>query len=341
MYNKGIRVSLRLAEKARRELNRIGVSEGRLKIRREGDSIIIPVTEFPDGHDEIEWEECFAEFEARRGFVSDYRKLLEFDPAKMSILPSSYDIIGKKILVKIPAELRKEERNIGEALLEVHRFADSVFRDDGVSGAHRTRNVELIAGRGGTETWVTEYGFRFRLDVRRTFYSPRLAVERKRVSSTVRPDEHVLDMFAGVGPFTIFVAAKAYRGKVMAFDINPYAVSYLRENAVINGMTNIDAHMKDSTLLDFGPDFDRVIMNLPRGSPSFVDKALSMLSEGGVIDYYELVDDISVNSRAEELGNKIVHARVEAVRRVKSYSASSGIYHFLIRKTAPRSRSRA
>ena len=122
-----------------------------------------------------------------------------------------------------------------------------------------------IAGKGGTETALTEYGLTFGLDVARTFFSPRLATERRRVVSTIGRNERILDMFAGVGPFSISAAARAVDGFVTAYDINPYAVSYLMENASRNGVRNIAAHRRDSSELQFNREFDRVIMNLPRG----------------------------------------------------------------------------
>jgi len=330
MYNKGIRVSLRDAEKAKNVLRSSGLIQRNLEIVRDGEYLIFPVSEFPK-HTDGMWEKCFADFSERRPAVGDYRELITGYKGREELLPSSYDVIGTKILIKIPREIRDIESDIGNALLSMHRSADSVFRDDGVGGKYRTRTVELVAGKGGTETVLTEYGFRFRLDVSKTFFSPRLASERNRVASTIGKNEKILDMFAGVGPFSIYAAAKTVDGTVEAYDINHYAVSYLRENARINKLANITAHRMDSAEISSVGEFDRIIMNLPRGSSGMLVKALSMLAGGGVIDYYELIEDSTLNERCGELEG-LMRVRVEDIRKVKTYSAGGSIYHLLLRK---------
>jgi tRNA (guanine37-N1)-methyltransferase len=333
MYNKGIRVSVSEAEKAMNILRRSRLVQRNLDIIKDGGYLIFPVSEFPQ-HTGGAWEKCFAEFPERKPAVRDYRELIAGYSVRRECLPSSYDLIGTKILIKIPREIRKIEGDIGNALLTLHKSADSVFRDDGVGGEYRTRAVELVAGKGGTETVLTEYGFRFRLDVSKTFFSPRLASERNRVASTIGRNERILDMFAGVGPFSIFAAAKTVEGFVDAYDINPYAVSYLRENARANRLTNITAHRMNSAEIAAGKEFDRVIMNLPSGSSDMLEKASSLVVEGGVIDYYELMEDRTLNERRREIERRR-GIRVEEVRKVKTYSASESIYHLLLRKYGP------
>ncbi len=322
----GIRVSPDSAEKERRLLSGLGLLERRLRTLRVEGWVVFPVTGYPQAGSA--GEQCVADFEEalhRPGF----REVVEIPAELRKSLPSSFDIVGTKALIKIPAELEEYGEALGSAILRANTSVDGVFADSGVAGEYRLRRLRPIAGTGATETEVTEYGIRLRLDVSRTFYSPRLAVERRRVCSTIVSGETVLDMFAGVGPFSIQAAKYAFPGRVVSIDINPYAVSYLKENAEINRTPNVEAHLRDASDFSGGP-FDRVIMNLPSGGASFLGHAQSLLSEGGSIEYYELIEDAELQRRCTGLlsaglapGN---------IRKIKSYSPSQGIYHFTLRR---------
>ncbi len=327
MYARGIRVSLSQAESARRELIRTGAIDTSLFMLREEKGIVIPVTGLVECREG--WEPCFAVFREKRSVRGGYRELLEPGDWKMS-LPGSFDVLGTKALIKLQPELHDRQNGIGDAILRANRSLDSVFRDDGVRGEYRIRKLTLIAGTGGTETSVSEYGLKFRLDVAKTFYSPRLAVERKRVASAVLPGERILDMFAGVGPFSISAARAAAGGMVTAFDINPYALSYLKENAALNRIVNVECHLGDSMAIEQGVPFDRIIMNLPQDGGRFVGKAMSLLAKGGFIHYYERTEQAGIAARVSSLEEAFDGLRVVDVRMVKSYSPAEGIYHLLM-----------
>lgn len=324
MRAKGIRISPAYAEDARKRLGSLGLLDNRLRIIRQGDHVVIPLTGYPETS--FPGKRCVADFK-EVAIRRNYRHFADVPEALRKHLPASFDIIGTKALLKIPDELCRYEREVGEAILLAHPSLDTVFSDSGVAGEFRTRRIHAIAGTGTTDTVVTEYGVRLRLDVARTFYSPRLASERRRVCSTLSPGERVLDMFAGVGPFSIAAARNASPGCVVALDINPYAVSYLKENAAANGVHNLEAHLRDAGTYSDG-QFDRIIMNLPSGASGFLDHALSLLSDRGVIDYYELLDNHAASERVGFLGGVGISAG--EIRRVKSYSPTQSIFHFAL-----------
>lgn len=330
MRARGIRISPERAEGCRMRLQQLGLLDRTLRSVSLDGMIVFPVTAYPAKLEE--GERCEADFpdsSSRR----NYRDIVELPGDAMPLLPSSFDMIGTKALVKLPAELERYGEEIGRAILEAHGSLDSVFQDRGVAGEFRLRRLTLLAGKGGTETKLNEYGLRIALDVAKTFYSPRLASERRRIGTAVGPGERVLDMFAGVGPFALHAARSASSGHVVAIDINPYAVSYMRENAASNSAGNMEVHLKDAAEYTGGP-FDRIIMNLPAGGAGFVGRALAMLADGGTVDYYELIEDRDLEKRILSL--EAEGGRVESHRKVKSYSPVQGIYHFTIRKDVHR-----
>jgi tRNA (guanine37-N1)-methyltransferase len=149
-------------------------------------------------------------------------------------LYSAFDQIGDIIVVRIPDSLLSKKKVIGETLLEAVHPARSVFyQSSDVSGDFRTRKLEVIAGEDNTETEYREYGCRFRVDVEKAFFSPRLSTERKRIADLVQDGEVLINMFGGVGMFSI-VAAKMKNCTVYNIDLNPHASKLCEQNIKLN-----------------------------------------------------------------------------------------------------------
>ena len=124
-------------------------------------------------------------------------------------LVSAFDQIGDIIIVRIPDSLVSKNKIIGKILLEQVKTAKSVFyQSSPVEGDFRTRNLQLIAGEKKTETEYRENGCRFLVDVEKAFFSPRLSTERERISNLVNDGDVVINMFGGVGMFSILAAKK-------------------------------------------------------------------------------------------------------------------------------------
>jgi len=199
-------------------------------------------------------------------------------PAEMEkFLPSSWDVVGDIILVKIAEEILSYRSEIAQALLETHKSIRSVYRVLKIAGDRRLRELEHIGGVERTETVVKEFGVRLHLDVADVYYSPRLATERWRVAEQVGNGEKILDMFAGVGPFSLVIFRHSEAGEIHSIDINPAAVRYLEKNISVNKVENVTAHLGDARIVckEFaGQKFDRIIMNLPHSSVDFLESEL-------------------------------------------------------------------
>ena len=98
-------------------------------------------------------------------------------------------MIGDIILIKIPKELNKYKKVIGDALLNSNKQIKVICAIEPVKGELRTRDIEIIAGEKRTETTHKEYGLTFKLDIKKCYFSPRLANERKRITNLVKKDE--------------------------------------------------------------------------------------------------------------------------------------------------------
>ena len=205
-------------------------------------------------------------------------------------LVSAFDQIGDIIIVRIPDSLVSKNKIIGKILLEQVKTAKSVFyQSSPVEGDFRTRNLQLIAGEKKTETEYRENGCRFLVDVEKAFFSPRLSTERERISNLVNDGDVVINMFGGVGMFSI-LAAKKTRCIVYNIDINPTASKLCEENIKLNKLKgDVISLNGDSTAIineQLQNKADRVLMLLPERSDEFLDTAISSLKKNGFIHYY-------------------------------------------------------
>ncbi len=234
--------------------------------------------------------------------------------------PPSFEVIGDVAVMLPPEELPAKE--VANAILTVHKAIKTVvIPKTPVSGDYRVRSFEWIAGQPIHEVYLREHGSIFKLDIEKVYFSPRLATERARVASGVKRDACVVDMFAGVGPFTIPVAKRAH--KVYAVDINPDAIRYLKENLSLNHIENVE--VREGDVRDLSSDLhhlaDRVIMNLPLQAFEFLDVAEKIVKRGGVIHYYDIrKEDDLFDGLVEKI--KDITGDVEVIERrvVRSYA---------------------
>ena len=211
-------------------------------------------------------------------------------PKEADELISAFDQVGDIIIVRIPDLLLPKKKLIGETLLEQVKSAKSVFyQSSSIEGEFRTRNLELLAGDDKTETEYKESGSRFIVDVRKAFFSPRLSSERMRIAKLVNDEEVIVNMFGGIGMFSI-IAAKNKKCSVYNIDINPDAVNFCQKNIAINKLTGnvISIHGDASSVIEkqLKNKSDRTLMLLPEKSDEFLNSAILATKNNGVIHYY-------------------------------------------------------
>ena len=205
-------------------------------------------------------------------------------------LISAFDQIGDIIIVRIPDLLLPKKKLIGETLLEQVKNAKSIFhQSSSVEGTFRTRDLEIIAGDDKTETEYKEFGCRFIVDVRKAFFSPRLSSERIRIAELVNDGEVIVNMFGGIGMFSI-IAAKKKKCTVYNIDINPDAAKFCQKNIEINKLAgnviSIHGDAIDVIKNQLENKSNRTLMLLPEKSDEFLNLAIQTTKNNGIIHYY-------------------------------------------------------
>jgi len=232
-----------------------------------------------------------------------------------SIVPlvsKSFDVIGDIAIIELSPTTEPFEKNIAEAVMKVHKNVKTVYSKAGpITDNQRLRPLHHVLGTVRTETIHKELGCRFKIDISKAFFSPRLSSEHNRVAEQVRPGECVVDMFAGVGPFSILIARRLQEVQVNAIDANLEAAKLIRENARLNRVQDRvrvwagDARtvIKDN-LLGIAT---RVIMNHPSQAREFLLSACETLRrDGGILHYYTFADGLDSESKArKELTNAV------------------------------------
>jgi tRNA (guanine37-N1)-methyltransferase len=301
----GIFVSARNAQKALKLLREMELRLDGFQLQRTAEVVGIPLVHSPSPQDESILRRELGSFQLQEGpFEAILSKPGNLRAAARGMVPShliskvprSLDIIGDIGIIELSSELESYSAEVGKAVLQVNPHVRLVLRKSGeVTGKFRTRGLRALAGSGGMETVHHEFACRYHLDVSSVYFNPRLAHERRRVAEQVKEDEVVVDMFAGVGPYSILVAKLQPRSRVYAVDINPSAIKYLKENTLANEVADRvipllgDARELSRSVLHGVAD--RVIMNLPSEAQQYLDAALHVLkSAGGLIHFYRFVE---------------------------------------------------
>ncbi|MEM1553007.1 MAG: class I SAM-dependent methyltransferase family protein [Candidatus Bathyarchaeia archaeon] len=242
-------------------------------------------------------------------------------PEELSNIYNSYDIVGDIAIIRLTEKSRKYSQIIAETVMKIHKNVRTVLAQIGpVHGDYRLRKLEHVAGEKRTTAIHKESGCLFSVDVDKCYFSPRLFYERMRVAKLVKYGETVVNMFAGVGCFSLVIAKHSNASKIYSIDINPIAIQYMKENVRLNRafgkVIPIEGDAKEIIQKILHNIADRVLMPLPEKAFEYLPYALLALKDGkGWIHYYDFEHaakeenavekvKVKVSKRLEELGVK-------------------------------------
>ncbi|MEM2561297.1 MAG: 50S ribosomal protein L11 methyltransferase [Candidatus Bathyarchaeia archaeon] len=148
---------------------------------------------------------------------------------------NSYDIIGDIAIIKLTKTVEAYKEQVAEVIMKIHKNVKTVLAQTGpVEGEYRLRKLEYVTGEAKTVTIHKEHGCLFSVDLAECYFSPRLSYERLRIAKLVKTGEVIVNMFAGVGCFSIVIAKHSEAKEIYSIDINPIAVKFMRKNVVMN-----------------------------------------------------------------------------------------------------------
>lgn len=273
------------ADESLKKVVALGVFDKSRKIIKRESHVEIPVIRSISGYEFVMQEEPVF-----------YRKQLDLlhvlqgmiPKECVHLIPRGWFLLGEVIIVKIHPDLRAYEHLIGQALLDFYPRCCTVLADEGIAGPFREPLRRVIVG-DRTQTVHKENGVIFNLDARKVMFSPGNLMERIRMSRLGK-DEYVVDMFAGIGYFTLPMAVHSRPRKVVAIELNPNAYHYLCQNIRQNHVEDIvEPVMGDCAKVTPDRVADRVVMGMVQVTDQYLQKGISALRPGGILHYHQTI----------------------------------------------------
>ncbi len=317
-----LKVKKEIAEKVRRRLLKKGLLASQWSIVYDGEYLYFPLQEKIEGS-------VYMDMPGRKEKESPYDKVKKI-VGDVNI-PRHWEKIGDVLLLPPFENYEKYGETVGAAFSQV-MGVKTVAIYHGVEGELRIPRIEVIYGED-TETVHIENGIKYALDVSRVMFSSGNVEERIRMSRVDAEGEVIVDMFAGIGYFSLPLAKYGGASKIYACEKNPVAFHYLLKNIRINGVSSIVPLFGDNRKNAPKNIADRVILGYVH-TEKFLDTGIEALKdEGGVIHYH---DTFTTEERAWK-PEKIVeeHAsrygfevKIMFKRTVKSYAPH--IWHVVV-----------
>jgi len=248
---------------------------------------------------------------------------------------NSYDIVGKIAIIRLPCASPENAPSVAKAIMSAHKNVKTVLvQESPVAGDFRLRRLRHVAGENKTSTVHKESGCLFSVDVEKCYFSPRLSHERSRIARIIKPKETVVNMFAGVGCFSIIIAKQVNTSKVFSIDVNPEAIQFMQENIRLNRVYD-----KVIPLLGDSKEIinnrlqhvaDRVLMPLPEKAFEYLPYAVSALkASGGWIHYYDF-------EHAKKTENPTEKTKLKVSQKLASLDLAFELpYSRVVRTTGP------
>ena len=265
----------------------------------------------------------------------------ELTEEELNSLPGGFQTIGSIIIIKLNQSLLEKKTLIAEKYLELLPFIKSVYLNSGIiHGQFREPvSIKFLAGEDNPIVVHKEHGVSYLFDITKIMFSKGNLNERRFLTTLVNDGEIIVDMFAGIGYFSLPIAKIAKPKKIYSIELNPVAFEFLVKNIEINHLENViipingDCKQEALKLSISGLKADRVIMGVFPAPKEYISVALTLAKNMGTIYHYEgVVDKVdSFNLFTEFMKiarNQGFKAELKNKRFVKSYGPK--LYHCVL-----------
>ncbi|MDH4123479.1 MAG: class I SAM-dependent methyltransferase family protein [Thermoplasmata archaeon] len=330
-----------LTNDALKILLKMNIVDRSLKIERTNTHTMIPLL-IPDIPEEIvrkyrikfDHAEHRKRSQRKKPFESIRESLLEIglDRNLLSRFPDKWEMVGDVLIIKLSEDLMGFSQPIAEQYAKI-LGAKTVLRDlEKIAGQERLPEVQLLIG-DETETIHIENGVKYCLDVARIMFSSGNIDERIRMASIDFDGKSVLDMFAGIGYFTLPIAVHQKPKMIFSCEIRQLTYDFLLKNIDLNAVREkVIPFFGDNRSFNPPEKVDAIIMGYLKDTKDYLPKALSCLKSGGTIFYHENCPNVLfpgriIDNLKSAAGDKWT-VEILSKRIVKSFSP--GVSHVVI-----------
>ena len=281
---------------------------------------------------------------------------LEVNDASSDI-PEKFEIVGDVLMIpfdRITGNhfqklllISNDATEMWKELAEIfglHRVARKAAVDRGPMRESRVVILYPTDCQNGSNSaaWVTvvENSISFSFDITKVMFCSGNVTERMRMARQSAVGEVIVDLYCGVGYYTLPLLVHGRAGLVHACEWNPHSIAALRSNLTAAGVAaKCVVHEGDNrqTAPQLAGIADRVLLGLlPSSKQGWILAANAIKPTGGIIHVHENVSDRILSAWVEEtvgrfselLADKKLLVVCRHVEKVKSYAPH--VYHIVL-----------
>jgi tRNA G37 N-methylase Trm5 len=272
---------------------------------------------------------------------------LRIEPNLHNKLPKKWKKIGKILVLDLGNVEGSKKNEIAEVYAE-ELNVKTVIQKGKISGELRKpETIDLLYGTE-TTTEISEYGIKYRLDLRGIMWSPGNTGWRSALAGPEKVSDFysfdkprtIIDYFAGIGYFALQMARGYPEAKVIAIEKNQKAIEYLSMNIEENSIENIEIINDDCRNIDLKADV--IHLGYIGNTIDFLEHTHDCLNTNGIAAFHEAYrnnwlgfksrsDWGSIPTKFSEL-MKTKSFIVEKFERVKFYGPSTSHIIAILRK---------
>ncbi len=227
------------------------------------------------------------------------REVEEFPQEHSDKLPNGFQELSKKKILKLRPEVEDYAQVIAQKVAELYPRSKSIWLRSGqIKGKFRKpTGLEHLWGEESPEVINKEHGIRYKFDFTKIMFAKGNVYERQLLPKRIPKGQVIVDMFAGIGYFTLGLAKKTKPEIIYSIEWNETAFKYLKENIKLNKVSNrvqpIFGDCKEivKKLADDGVKADFVIMGLLPAPVDAIEPALNLAKKEGTVFVYEGVEE--------------------------------------------------
>ncbi len=264
-------------------------------------------------------------------------KGIVFNDFEFENIPKSFHKTGNIISFSLKPSLVDRKYDIGKIFNLMFNDVETVILNSGISGTFRKPVSEVVFSLSdppNVECFHKENGCIFHFDALNLMFS-KGNLEEKRRMSKLGSGEVIVDMFAGIGYFSIPMAVHSKPEKIFSIEKNPKSFNYLVKNIEVNNVYEIVFPIRGDCMIETPKNVaDRVLMGYVGITHHYLIPAISSLKkEGGVIHYHETCPSSlfpkrpidRIENAAKILNKKVI---IQDFRVIKKHSP--GVLHIVV-----------